>query len=80
MMKCYYCKGPVRQERVQVVREWKGKTVVIENVPADVCQKCGERFFLGWVAAEMDRLIQCEEPTEREVRLPVLTFAREVVA
>jgi YgiT-type zinc finger domain-containing protein len=49
MTQCYFCKGPVKESRVQVTRERKGKTLVLEDVPAQVCQQCGEEFYRGWV-------------------------------
>lgn len=80
MVKCYYCKGIVQESRVRVIRE-KGKSIfVIDDVPAQVCRQCGEEFYRGPVLEELDRLIERGEGIERELRVPVLRFPRELVA
>ena len=45
MRECYFCKGKTEKQRVTVDYRWGDKLVVIENVPAEVCTQCGERYF-----------------------------------
>ena len=42
MKDCYFCKGRVIEQKVKVDFRWGHKLKIIENVPADVCQQCGE--------------------------------------
>ncbi len=42
---CSYCSGQVTERQIDLVRQWKGQFVLIENVPAGVCNQCGERYF-----------------------------------
>jgi YgiT-type zinc finger domain-containing protein len=80
MTRCYVCKGPVQDARVRIIRERNGKLFVIDNVPAQVCQQCGEEFYRGWVLEEVDRLMDSGESVEREITVPVMRFRRELAA
>jgi YgiT-type zinc finger domain-containing protein len=46
MKECYFCKGRVVEQKVKVDFRWGQKLKIIENVPAGVCQQCGEKFFI----------------------------------
>jgi HTH-type transcriptional regulator/antitoxin MqsA len=43
--RCLYCGGHLQERRVTRVQQFQGRWVVIENLPALVCQQCGERFY-----------------------------------
>lgn len=44
-MKCVICKhGETQEGRVSVTLEREGTTLVIKNVPAQVCRNCGEEY------------------------------------
>ena len=42
---CEYCGGEIVEKRVTLTRKVKGQYVLIENVPAGICTKCGTRYF-----------------------------------
>lgn len=73
---CSFCGGPVVEERVTVVRTFRGQLLILENVPAGVCQQCGERYFRGAVVEEMERLMNEPVPSNaRRIMVPALQFA-----
>jgi HTH-type transcriptional regulator/antitoxin MqsA len=43
--RCLYCGGRLGEQRVTRAQRFQGRWVVIENLPAMVCQQCGERFY-----------------------------------
>ncbi|MBI1869799.1 MAG: type II toxin-antitoxin system MqsA family antitoxin [Chlamydiae bacterium] len=44
-MKCFICKqGETVFSKATVTLEREGMTLVVKNVPADVCQNCGEEY------------------------------------
>lgn len=45
MNPCPICKNPMRPGRVRYVHEQNGHTTIIENLPALVCEKCGEQTY-----------------------------------
>ena len=44
-MTCHFCGGQQREELTTFVYEDDGRLVVVRNVPALVCQTCGEREY-----------------------------------
>ena len=40
---CEFCEGEMEQRRVLARFRFKGQTIYVENVPAWVCNKCGEQ-------------------------------------
>jgi len=53
--KCPECGGNVLPGETEVVYDLQYK-VRVSNVPADICDKCGEVFISGRVASEVNRL------------------------
>lgn len=43
--RCLYCGGRLQPQRVTRLQEHEGRWVVVHNLPALVCQQCGERFY-----------------------------------
>lgn len=58
MDKCFYCGEKLKEEKVNIARFWGKKLIALNDVPALVCQKCGERFFEAKVSAKIDKKIQ----------------------
>ena len=74
-MKCMICKaGETRPGRATVTLERDGTTLVIKNVPADICANCGEEY----VSAETTELLL--RTAEEAVKSGVLVSVREYVA
>ncbi len=74
---CYFCGGEVTEKNINVLRHWKGHLLLIENIPAGVCNQCGEQYFWSNVSEEMDRIMQSSESEltiKREISVPVVEF------
>ena len=72
---CYFClRGIVEEKRVTVDFRWGGKLVIIENVPAKVCNECVERYYAASVVRQMEQLAK-EGRKEKELHVPVVTLA-----
>jgi len=48
-VKCVFCGGKLEEKRVIFIYEEDDKHLLVENVPAYVCTKCGEKTkrYLG---------------------------------
>jgi YgiT-type zinc finger domain-containing protein len=44
-MKCLYCKGRLVRKKVSYTATRKGYHLIIDDVPAWVCEQCGEPLF-----------------------------------
>jgi YgiT-type zinc finger domain-containing protein len=45
MNECLVCKGKLRERQVTRMQEYGGHWVLIENLPALVCEQCGETYY-----------------------------------
>jgi YgiT-type zinc finger domain-containing protein len=45
MMKCIHCQGEMRKGTTPFHVDRKGCHVLLDGVPAWVCQQCGEAYF-----------------------------------
>ncbi|WP_243137499.1 type II toxin-antitoxin system MqsA family antitoxin [Desulfofundulus thermobenzoicus] len=79
MTDCRFCGGKTIPKTVDVQRNWRGKLVVITNVPAYVCEQCGEQYFDAEVALEMDRIKRATHVSgERLIQVPVRPYGAEI--
>lgn len=74
-MKCVICKTGDQSVSVSVTVNRQGALLVVEGVPALVCDNCGERYFDDAVSA---RLLELTEQTlQPGVRLDVRQYQRQ---
>ncbi len=74
MAECYFCKGRVVQEKVNVDFRWGQKLKVIEDVPAGVCQQCGEKYFQAAVYKVMEKLAASRAKPVARLTIDVVQF------
>jgi YgiT-type zinc finger domain-containing protein len=43
--RCYFCGGETARQLVRAENWWGGELALVENVPAWVCQVCGEKYY-----------------------------------
>ncbi len=73
-MKCSICKhGNTSAGHANVMLERGASFIVVKNVPADVCDTCGEYYLSDNVAAEVLRI--AEEVVARGAEVEVIQFA-----
>lgn len=76
-MKCSICKiGETESGNATVTLERGETTIVIKNVPAQVCGNCGEYYLTEAITEQITRL--AEEAVVRGVQVEVLTYAASV--
>jgi YgiT-type zinc finger domain-containing protein len=70
---CEYCNASLTNDEklVTVYRHRKGRHFIFERVPAQVCSRCGERYFSAIAVREMDRLMQESNADLNLVSVPV---------
>ncbi len=77
MIKCYYCAGKLKKQKVNIARYWGSELIAFENVPAIVCEQCGERYFEAKVSEEIDQKIKKwlqKKDLNEKIIVPVLHF------
>ncbi|MBM3131024.1 MAG: type II toxin-antitoxin system MqsA family antitoxin [Chloroflexi bacterium] len=76
---CSFCDGELENGSVQHPYSWHGKIYLFENVPAQVCRQCGEKYFDAPVVGTMERAVLKKAKPRRTVRVPVFSFGELAV-
>ena len=74
MNRCVFCGGNVREEIVTIDIRVEGGLVVIEDVPAEVCQKCGEKTFSPETTRLIQKTIRQKPTSTKELCAPVISL------
>ena len=68
---CEYCGGNIVEKHVTLHRKIKGKYVLIEDVPAGVCQECGTRYYAANVLKTIEESVHGRRKAKREILVQV---------
>ena len=73
-MKCVICKQGETQPGTTIVTLTRGESIiVIKNVPADICENCGEYYLTEQISTQL--LSLAEEAVARNHEVEVIQFA-----
>jgi len=73
-MSCVICRnGTTRSGTVTVTLQRGDTTVILKQVPADVCENCGEYYLSSEVAAQV--LEKAESAVKSGAEVEILRFA-----
>lgn len=73
-MKCVICKqGETRAGEVTVTLQRGDTTIIIKNVPAEICENCGEYYLSEEVTDQV--LSRAEEAVKSGAEVEILKFA-----
>jgi YgiT-type zinc finger domain-containing protein len=70
-MKCDICGGTRAPSLITYTIYYDNKPVVIENVPAEVCQQCGEQYFAPETVEKLQKIVWSKKKPKRMVETPV---------
>ena len=74
-MKCLVCHHDMTEHHVTLDLRYGGELVVIEEVPALVCDNCGERVFTPDVTRQVQERAQQHHKATRTLVVPVFSLA-----
>lgn len=77
---CSFCGGEVKEKAVELDYRYKGNPFIFQNVPAGVCQQCGEKYLTAKVSREIEHRIQTKKIWDRTITVPVEVFAEDEAA
>jgi len=72
--KCYFCKAKVVEQQITIDYRWGDSLVVIKDVPAGVCQQCGEKYLSSSVYKELERLAKNKSCVKGKIIVDILGF------
>ncbi len=77
-IKCPECGGKMEVQLIKMKYDIKKSHITLKNIPAKVCQKCGNELIDGHTAKDVDLLIsRLSEDVERFTKSLAITPERE---
>lgn len=73
-MICEFCGGKTIRKKVKRQHWLQGKLYIVENVDAEVCTECGERYFHATTLDEIDRLLLAEHEVKERMDVEVVSL------
>jgi YgiT-type zinc finger domain-containing protein len=56
MKECSFCGNKnFREDKVEYIYKHSGKMMIVENVPCEVCEYCGEQFYKAEVLKKIEK-------------------------
>ena len=74
-MICEFCNGETRKNKVKKQHWLHNRLYVVENVEAEVCQECGERYFHAATLDAIDRYLSTEHAVKQQLNVEVVDMA-----
>ena len=71
-MICELCGGQTKKKKVKRQHWLNGRLYIVENVEAEVCTECGERYFHATTLDEVDRLLLAEHEVKTCMQVEVV--------
>jgi YgiT-type zinc finger domain-containing protein len=79
---CEICNTRLQEKKIKQDFWIRGKLIIVENIPAGVCPKCGEKIVRAEVGRWIAKLIQDSDriAKARQISVPSIKFKAEKVA
>jgi len=61
-MTCFHCQGELRKGKTSYAINRKGYHLIIDDMPAWICEQCGELLFEEEQVNAIQQLIQAADP------------------
>ena len=74
-MNCEFCNGETQLKKVKRQHWLHGKLFIVENVDAEVCTACGERYFHANVLDEIDSLLLSDHKVKERIEVEVVALS-----
>jgi len=56
--RCSFCKGKLREGKTEFIAKVADKVISIKDVPAYVCENCGEAYFTPNISRKIDEVMR----------------------
>ena len=75
---CSVCQRPLVHKLVKYTLWFNERLIVVENVPAWVCEQCGETYYDPDVVDQLTQLIWSDTAPVRMVETPIYDLAKKI--
>ena len=73
-MICEFCGSQTAERKVKKQHWLHGRLYIVENVDAEVCTECGERYFHAKVLDEIDRILEASHTVKDKIEVEVVNL------
>jgi YgiT-type zinc finger domain-containing protein len=73
-MICEFCGGKTIKRKVRKHHWFHGKLYIVENVEAEVCSECGERYFHAKTLDKIDCILETEHVVKDRIDVEVVSL------
>ncbi len=78
-MLCEFCGGETRKKSVRR-QHWLNKRLyIVENVSAEVCNECGERYFHAKTLDAIDDFLSLKHPVKEYIEVEIVSLNQATV-
>jgi len=74
---CDFCGGKVIEKKITIDFHYKGKLIIIKNVPVKVCVECKDRYYDAHIWEELERIARSRTNVKKEIKVPVKEYELE---
>jgi len=80
-LRCKYCGCETNEDTIKAAHWTKKGLIVIEDIPARLCQGCGEEFFKKETAQRIQKIVTYPAAkAKRQIRVPVYSLSKVLTA
>ncbi len=73
-MICEFCDRDTIKKKIKKTHWIHGKLYIVENVEAEVCQECGERYFHATVLDKIDNHLNTDHKVKEHIDVEVVAM------
>jgi YgiT-type zinc finger domain-containing protein len=73
MKTCFFCRGPVVTKAVDYMARHGEKYILIKNLPARVCDQCGEVYLDADSSRRVDKALRQTSKAKDHLQIPVIS-------
>ncbi|MBI1871695.1 MAG: type II toxin-antitoxin system MqsA family antitoxin [Chlamydiae bacterium] len=74
MNECSVCHGKTDLKEITYTQWYRNRLIAVENVPASICENCGEEYFSPEVVDKLQKVIEADHAS-KTLKVPVFRFA-----
>ena len=79
-MKCTLCNGDLKKDNIKLDLWVDDELVIVEDIPADVCDQCNEKYVSAEVSKEIDKLLKNRSNAKKKIEVLVLKWGESTPA
>ncbi len=73
-MLCEFCGGETKNKKVKRHHWHNKKLYIVEDVNAEVCKECGERYFHAKTLDAIDEFLSDKHPVKARMDVEIVSF------